>query len=133
MKKINSIFLILFLLSCSKEPVLILKSKNSHRITESSYVYEEEQRVGNVNLVKVNRKGDVYLEVIFDSSFAIPKDSKFEVKTMDLLGTKAIQLTKGNSIVNLDFGKDTAQLVNKEPFSNETLESIERFITVLLC
>ena len=118
-------------MSCSKEPVLILKSKNSHRITESSYVYEEEQRVGNVNLVKVNHKGDVYLEVIFDSSFAIPKDSKFEVKTMDLLGTKAIQLTKGNSIVNLDFGKDTAQLVNKEPFSNETLESIERFKNIL--
>ena len=118
-------------MSCSKEPVLILKSKNSHRITESSYVYEEEQRVGNVNLVKVNHKGDVYLEVIFDSSFSIPKDSKFEVKTTDFLGTKAIQLTKGNSTVNLDFRKDTAQLVNKEPFSNETLESIERFKNIL--
>lgn len=129
----NYFILVLFILltSCRSEDKLTLISDNSHGLINESPIFIDTIKIGKVSQITVNNSGEVFFDSFFDSTYKIPINSTFEVKTMDLLGTKSIVISKGNSTNYLNFDNDTVRLVNQENISEEAVKKIKNIYQII--
>lgn len=130
-RNIFILVLIILLKSCKSENKLTLVSDNSHGLINESPIFIDTSKVGKVSHITVNNSGEVFFDSFFDSTYKIPINSTFEVKTMDLLGTKSIVISKGNSTTYLNFHNDTVELVNQEKISEEVVEKIKNINQII--
>lgn len=72
---------------------------NVQGITPSSFVQLQGFNIGSVNKVSLSKEhpGKVLVEMSVDKNLQLPEDSKAEIVSLDLLGTKAVAIIKGTS------------------------------------
>ncbi|HMN33015.1 MAG TPA: MlaD family protein [Chitinophagaceae bacterium] len=72
---------------------------NVQGLTPASYVQLQGFNVGAVSSIELSKTnpGKVIVEMNVDKNIQIPIDSKAQIVSLDLLGTKAISIIKGNS------------------------------------
>jgi len=76
---------------------------NVQGLTPSSYVQLQGLNVGNVKSISLStaHPGKIVAELLVNKNVFIPADSKARIVSLDLLGTKAISIIKGNSTNNI--------------------------------
>ncbi len=83
----------------SSTKVVKAEYDNVQGITASSFVQLQGFNVGSVSMVSLSKEhpGKIIVEMNLDENLVIPEDSKAQIVSLDLLGTKAISLIKGTS------------------------------------
>ena len=91
--------------------------KDQARITINGF------EIGNVKDFKITKDGTINIICNINSEIKIPKDSKFKIEGIDLLGSKEIMVELGKSSENLQNG-ETIKLTKIELNNlNESLNS----------
>ncbi len=103
---------------------------NVQGLTPASYVQLQGFNIGAVSNIELskNNPGKVIVEMNIDKNLKIPNDSKIKIVTLDLLGTKAISITKGNSsteIKNDDILTGEIELGTIETVGNSLTPAID--------
>jgi phospholipid/cholesterol/gamma-HCH transport system substrate-binding protein len=80
-----------------KEKVLIAVYKNVNGLTPSNPVFINGVKVGQVGKVYFNPSldGDIIVELIFTDKFPIPKTSTAKIFSVDLMGSKGVEIQLG--------------------------------------
>ncbi len=84
----------------SKKTVLYAVYPRLDNLIEANPVLVKGYKIGTVNKISLIRRGDSYevlVKMLITESVRIPKNSIAKVISMDLLGSKAIEITYGNS------------------------------------
>jgi phospholipid/cholesterol/gamma-HCH transport system substrate-binding protein len=80
-----------------KEKVLIAVYKNVNGLNTSNPVFINGVKVGQVGNVyfNPNLKGDIIVELVFTDKFPVPSNSTARIFSVDLMGSKAIEILLG--------------------------------------
>jgi phospholipid/cholesterol/gamma-HCH transport system substrate-binding protein len=72
-------------------------------LTPSSYVTIQGMNVGSVKTIEMSKVhlGKILVKMDVQDDVFIPSDSKAKIISLDLLGTKAVSIMKGNSTTNI--------------------------------
>ncbi len=81
-----------------KERVLIAVYKNVNGLTPSNPVFINGVKVGQVGEVQFapSMNGDIIVRLVFTHKFPIPKNSTAKIFSLDLMGSKAIEILLGS-------------------------------------
>ncbi len=82
-----------------KENAVLVGFENTGHVYITNPVAIKGFNVGKVSDIQINASGDnpVIMKLSLDKSLEVPKDSRFVIKTLDLFGTKEIELIPGKS------------------------------------
>ncbi len=110
----------------SSTKIIKAEYDNVQGLTPASYVQLQGFNVGAVSSIELSKTnpGKVLVEMNVDKNIQIPIDSKLQIVSLDLLGTKAISIIKGNAP---NFIKDEAIL--KGDIELGTIESLGSSLT----
>ncbi len=77
---------------------------NVQNLMPASYVQLKGFNIGSVKDIYLSKEhpGKVTVEFQIDKKFSIPSDSKAHITSLDLMGTKAVELVLGNATTFLD-------------------------------
>jgi phospholipid/cholesterol/gamma-HCH transport system substrate-binding protein len=83
----------------SSSKIVKAEYDNVQGITASSFVQLQGFNVGSVSKVSLSKEhpGKILVEMNVDKNLVIPEDTKAQIVSLDLLGTKAVSLIKGTS------------------------------------
>lgn len=96
----------------SSTKILKAEYDNVQGLTPASYVQIQGFNIGTVKTIELSKvhAGKVLITMSIDKKLQIPIDSKAKIVSLDLLGTKAVNLVKGTSSTNI---KDNEMLVGE--------------------
>jgi ABC-type transport system involved in resistance to organic solvents, periplasmic component len=91
----------------SSTKVVFAEYDDAENVSPSSFVQLKGINIGSVSNLYLSKSnnGKVTIEMMLDKDVFIPEDSKAQIVTLDLLGTKAISILPGQSSVGLSHGK----------------------------
>ena len=123
--KVYLIILSLFLfISCSEKKMEItINAEKIEGLKDQARITINGFEIGNVKDFKITKDGTINIICNINSEIKIPKDSKFKIEGIDLLGSKEIMVELGKSSENLQNG-ETIKLTKIELNNlNESLNS----------
>ncbi|NMM49915.1 MlaD family protein [Marinigracilibium pacificum] len=109
-----SILVLLFVTACFKnEKTIYLKTSKVNGLTTESIVTVKDFQIGEVDDISMNNEGEIIIKLNLDETPRLATDTRFNVESRDLLGTKGISVTLGKGDEYYQSG-DTINLIETE-------------------
>ena len=133
MNKIICLIGVLVFMGCESDSSLFFTSDHSEGLSVDDLVELNGIEIGKVTDVQISKKGEILFKVWFNPYYDLPIDSKFQIVSRDILGTKGIDVTPGKSDSMIAY-LDTLILLQTPPIQldslfNETLTDLLRNVT----
>lgn len=92
-------------------------------LSSNTEIFLNSARVGKVDKIILNKKGKAIVRLEIFDQLKIPKDSKFQVKTLSIMGTKGIDILYGKSDNYIEISDTLSLKIERENYKVDTLTS----------
>ena len=120
------LILVFILVSCSsclnKSYSIFLKSTDSHGLNNTESVWSNGGERGQINKVSLGKDGSVIIELNIQNGVELPIDSKFNIETLDLLGSQGISVEYGKNRQSIS-KNDTIKMSKDSVIKNDNVIS----------
>ena len=125
---IFSVFVILLLNSCQDKQIYSVEFDNVSGLTEDSKVVFKGQSIGEVDKIGFSADRKIIVDILIDKDFVMPENYKFVIVSLNLLGSKSIELRDLDSLE----ANSSGHVDKGEYESNSLLDSLpEKIVNIL--
>lgn len=127
MRKIASYLLIFVFFTCNSSKIeLVLSASNVEGVSESSNIVFNGLKIGEIESFNL-KKNKVYIKTTLNNRIKIPTDSKFQIFSASLFGSKNIDVAFGKESKFFKNG-DTIVLLPEKLILEKKLDTIEKIV-----
>lgn len=128
MKLIISILAILTLVSCNNRQSFKVEFNDANGLSEKSKIIFKGQTIGKIDKIGFSDNRKIIVDLLIDKDFTIPRNHKFVIVSIDLLGSKAIELRDSDNSDTISKG----EISQGENESYNLLDSLpEKIINIM--
>ena len=127
-KLILTILTVLTLISCDNKKMFKVEFDNANGLRENSKVVFRGQTIGEIDKIGFNDNRKIIVDLLIDNNFAMPENYKFVIVSLDLYGSKAIELRD----LDKSGANSSGEIIKGEIESSNVLDSLpDKFINIM--
>lgn len=128
MKLILTILTVLAFISCENKQTFNIEFDDANGLRENSKVVFRGQTIGEIDKIGFNNNRKIIVDLLIDKDFVMPDNYKFVIVSLDLFGSKAIELRD----LDKSGANSSGEIIKGEIESSNVLDSLpDKFINII--